>query len=75
MFLKFKISCTCGCCYSSNENISVTKIICPNCGLEHPYSDKLLEMLKTAKEIPDGKPFDDVRTSVISFEEDMKNHQ
>lgn len=54
MFLKFQITCTCHNRYTVNENVSADKIICPNCGLEYPYSDKVLSMLKTAKEIPEG---------------------
>lgn len=74
MFLKFKISCTCGCGYSANENISTDKIICPNCGIEYPYSAKLISILKTAKEIPDGNQFDkEITISVISKQEDVKN--
>lgn len=75
MFLKLKTSCSCGCAYYSNEKTNVDKIICPNCGLEHPYSSKLLMMLKTANEIPDGEIFKDVSTSVISLLEDMQNLQ
>lgn len=76
MFLKFKISCTCGCGYSANENISTDKIICPNCGTEYPHSDKLIYILKTAKEIPCGNILDDkIETRVISSAEDMKNYQ
>lgn len=54
MFLKFQITCTCYSRYTVNEDISTGKIICPNCGLEYPYSDKVLSILKTAKETPDG---------------------
>lgn len=76
MFLKFKISCTCYCEYSANENISTDKIICPNCGVEYPHSAKLISILKTAKEIPDGNMFDkEIQTSVISKQEYMSNHQ
>ena len=75
MFLKFKISCTCGCGYSANENISTDKIICPNCGIEYPYSAKLISILKTAKDIPSGNILDDkIETRVISSAEDMKNY-
>lgn len=69
MFLKFKVSCTCGCEYSANENISTDKIICPNCGTEYPHSAKLISILKTAKEIPDGNILDDkISTRVIPKE-------
>ena len=76
MFLKFKIFCTCHCEYTANENISTSKIICPNCGLEYPYSDKLLAILNTAKDIPDGEFLsNEVQIKVISFEEDMPMNQ
>lgn len=76
MFLKFKINCTCHCEYTTNENISTSKIICPNCGLEYPYSDKLLSILNTAKDIPDGNRFNkEIQTAVISEQEYMNNRQ
>ena len=76
MFLKFQITCTCYSRYTVNEDISASKIVCPNCGLEYPYSDKVLNILHTAKEIPDTNSFDkecDIR--VISLEEYMNSHQ
>lgn len=76
MFLKFQITCTCYSRYTVNEDISTDKIICPNCGLEYPHSDKVLNILHTAKEIPSANSFDkecDIR--VISFEEYMNNPQ
>ena len=76
MFLKFQITCTCYSRYTVNEDISTGEIICPNCGLEYPYSDKVLNILHTAKEIPDTNSFDkecDIR--VISLEEYMSNPQ
>lgn len=76
MFLKFKIDCTCHCEYTANENISTSKIVCPNCGLEYPYSDKLLSILNTAKDIPDGNRFNkEIQTTVISEQEYMSNYQ
>lgn len=76
MFLKFKIDCTCHCEYTANENISTSKIICPNCGLEYPYSDKSLSILNTAKDIPDGAFLSsEVRTTVISLAEDTPPNQ
>ncbi len=65
MWLRFKISCACQCSYSIGENISLDKIVCPNCGLEHPHSEKLLSILKTADSIIDYGSDDDVQTSVI----------
>lgn len=76
MFLKFQITCTCHNRYTVNEDISTDKIICPNCGLEYPHSSKVLNILHTAKEIPDANSFDkgcDIR--VISLEECMKSLQ
>lgn len=71
MFLKFKIFCTCHCEYTANENISTSKIICPNCGLEYPYSDKLLLILNTAKDIPKWEyGSNEIRTEVISQSEE-----
>lgn len=51
MFLKFRITCRCNCSYTISESICTDKVICPNCGTAHPYSDKLILMLKTASEI------------------------
>lgn len=76
MFLKFKISCTCQCEYTVSEDLSTDKIVCPNCGMEYPHSAKLISILNTAKEIPDGEYLsDEVRTKVISFSEDMNKNQ
>lgn len=66
MFLGFRVSCTCNCTYSISEKISVDKIVCPNCGLPHPYSDKLIDILKIADEIPGACSVKDVFTEVIS---------
>ena len=73
MFLKFQITCTCHNRYTVNEDISADKIICPNCGLEYPYSDKVLSMLKTAKEIPGGDITSDkeCRISVLPLGEEL----
>lgn len=51
MLLKFKITCRCGCTYTISESICTDKVSCSNCGAVHPYSEKLLLMLKTAAEI------------------------
>lgn len=75
MFLKFQITCTCHNRYTVNESVSADKIICPNCGLEYPYSDKVLSILKTAKEIPDNTYFEECCIKAISEFEDMKNCQ
>lgn len=73
MFLKFQITCTCHNRYTVNESVSADKIICPNCGLEYPYSDKVLSILKTAKEIPEGNITSDKECciSVLSLGEEM----
>lgn len=72
MFLKFQITCTCHNRYTVNESVSADKIICPNCGLEYPYSDKVLSILKTAKEIPEGNITSDKKCciSVLSLREE-----
>lgn len=76
MELKFKISCTCHCQYTVNEELSTDKIICPNCGIEYPNSAKLIAVLNTAKDIPDGNLFNkEIETRVISSDEDMKKPQ
>jgi transposase len=76
MFLKFKVSCTCNCEYTVNEDASVDKIVCPNCGMEHPYSAKLVSILNIAKEIPDTDFLSEcVETKVIPYGEDMKSCQ
>lgn len=73
MFVKIKVSCPCHCTYTVNEDINSDKIICPNCGLEYPYSDKVLSILKTAKEIPEGNITSDKECciSVLSLAEEM----
>lgn len=75
MFVKIKVSCPCHCTYTVNKDINSDKIICPNCGLEYPYSDKALSILKTAKEIPDNTSFEECCIKAISEFEDMKNCQ
>lgn len=76
MFLKFKVSCTCHCEYTVGENMSTSKIICPNCGIEYPYSDKLISILDTAKDIPDGEYLNnEIRTEVVSLAEDTHLNQ
>lgn len=76
MFLKFKINCTCHCEYTIREETSINKIVCPNCGLEYPCSDKLISILNTAKDIPDGAFLSsEVRTKVISLAEDTPLNQ
>lgn len=73
MYLKFKIHCTCYCEYSVCENVSTSKITCPNCGLEYPHSDKLLSILNTAKDIPDGNFLNgEISTNVVSLMEDAQ---
>lgn len=73
MLLKFQITCTCYSRYTVNEDISTSKIVCPNCGLEYPYSDKVLSILKTAKEIPEGNITSDKECciSVLYLGEEM----
>lgn len=76
MELKFQISCTCRCKYNVNEKLSTDKIVCPNCGMEYPHSAKLIAILNTAKDIPEGEFLsDDFKTEVISSDEDMKMPQ
>lgn len=74
MNLKFQISCTCHCKYSVSETIGTEKIICPNCGTEYPHSAKLISILNTANDIPDGNIIGkEMSIAVISEVEDMKN--
>lgn len=76
MFLRVKVFCTCQCEYVVDENISTAKIACPNCGLEHPYSNELLSMLNSAKKIPDGNTFNlEISNRVIPNPEYMKTNQ
>lgn len=72
MFLKLKIYCTCGCCYYVNEQINTEKVICPNCGKEHPSSLQIISMLRMAKCINDGNVpgANTVRTFAVSKQED-----
>lgn len=55
MFLKLKIYCTCNCNYYVNEQINAEKVICPNCGKEHPSSSQIISMLHMAKRIDDER--------------------
>lgn len=72
MFLKVQITCTCSCKYVVNEKVSVDKITCPNCGKEYSNSAKLLDILNTAKEIPNGGLMsEEFPVRVISESEDM----
>ncbi len=71
MFIKIKISCPCHCSYVVNENINSNQVVCPNCGIEYPYSEKLASMLRLAKEIPDGDCLSEHSAKVISLSEDM----
>lgn len=76
MELKFQISCTCHCQYTVNEELSTEKIICPNCGMEYPDSAKLISILNTAKDIPDGNLFNkEIEIKVIPTDEYMKKPQ
>ena len=72
MFLKLKIYCTCGCCYYVNEQINTEKVICPNCGKEHPSSLQIISMLRMAKCINDGNVpgANTVRIFAVSKQED-----
>lgn len=76
MFLKFKISCTCNCEYTVCEEARISKIVCPNCGIEYPYSNKLLSILNIAKDIPDGSFLNnEVSIKAISYDEDFPLNQ
>lgn len=72
MFLKLKISCTCNCNYYVNEQINTEKVICPNCGKEHPSSSQIISMLHMAKRIDDGNVpgANAVRTFAVSKQKD-----
>lgn len=76
MYLKFKISCPCFCSYRINEDITEEEIRCPNCGRVPNFSSKLIQILKTAKEIPDNEHFDDgheMSIRVLSFSEELND--
>jgi DNA-directed RNA polymerase subunit M/transcription elongation factor TFIIS len=75
MFIKIRISCPCHCSYIVNENINSDKVVCPNCGSEYPYSEKLASMLRLAKEIPEGECLSEHSVQVISLSEDMNSRQ
>lgn len=76
MFVKIKVSCPCHCTYTVNEDINSDKIICPNCGKEYLYSDKMIAMLKLSKEIPDGDfLLNEHSVEVISLSEYMNSRQ
>ena len=59
------------------ERISTDKVVCPNCGKEHPYSHKIISMLHAANEIDDGNVpgVETIKTSVISEWEDVTERQ
>lgn len=72
MFLKLKVSCACHCDYFLSESIASDKIVCPNCGTEHPQSAKIILLLKTANEIDAHNSSDDeTKITVISEREDL----
>ena len=76
MYIGFSVRCSCGNSYTVSENLSTDKIVCPNCGLAHPYSDKLISILKTASEISDASVLDkEVSTHVISLSESVIGYQ
>lgn len=43
------IHCKCGCKYEVNQNITMDKISCPNCGTEYEHSEQVLKRLRLAK--------------------------
>lgn len=45
------IHCKCGCKYEVNQNITMDKISCPNCGTEYEHSEEMVNRLKLAKNI------------------------
>lgn len=74
MDIKFKISCPCFCSYCVSDNITVKEIRCPNCGMVPSFSEKLVELLKIAKEIPHSDCFEDghgMSIRVLSFLEEL----
>lgn len=76
MFLKLKVHCTCNCNYYVNEQINTEKVICPNCGKEHPSSSKIRSMLRIAKHIDDGDVpgSKKIKTFVVSKKEDTNEY-
>lgn len=45
------IHCKCGCKYEVNQNITMDKISCPNCGTKYEHSEQVLKRLRLAKTI------------------------
>ena len=75
MFLKLQIRCSCGCNYFVSDTITAKIIKCPNCETDYPYSEKIVSLLNTAKEIPyNGFMDNNFSINVISESEDMKRY-
>lgn len=76
MNIKFKISCPCFCSYCVSDGISEKEIRCPNCGRVPSFSEKLVQLLNIAKEIPYNERFEDgheMSIRVLSFSEELKD--
>lgn len=69
MLLRTKFICKCGCTYEVDENISLDKIACPNCGMVHEYSDQIVRNLKLFKSIDDSTA-DKVLKNILSQDDE-----
>lgn len=65
MDLKLKIKCSCSCSYTIDQSISGKEVSCPNCGKVPSFSNKVVEMLNIAKEIPDFEKSDGINNLSI----------
>lgn len=52
MTLGLKIKCSCYCSYTISNTLSLDKISCPNCGKIPSFSDKVVDLMKTASQLP-----------------------
>ena len=55
MTLGLKIKCSCYCSYTISNTLSLDKISCPNFGKTPSVSDKVVDLRKTASQIPDSE--------------------
>lgn len=53
MYLCAQIKCVCGSKYELDNNVSLEKACCPNCGKTAKYSENIIKILKLANEITD----------------------
>ena len=69
MTLGLKIKCSCYCSYTISNTLSLDKISCPNCGKIPSFSDKVVDLMKTASQISDSEKDNNGDEIFICFED------